>query len=112
MAVTAFFHGAVGGHDDHRQVRIEPAQLIQQLDAAHPGHLHVGEDQVQVGGAGDFQGFQGAGSREHFIAGGAQQGLHDGEIIAFVINNQDGIHKGFDPFSLSAQDYAGARSNG
>ena len=45
-----FFHGAEGGHDDHRQVRVEAVQFVQELDAAHLGHLHVGEDEVQVGG--------------------------------------------------------------
>ena len=53
------FHGAEGGHDDHRQVRIEPVQLIQEFDAAHLGHLHVRQDQVQVGGAGDLDGLHG-----------------------------------------------------
>ena len=82
-----FFHGAESGHDDHGQVRVELLQFFQELDAAHLGHLHIGEDQVQVGGAGDLHGLDGAGGRDHFIARIAQEGLHDGEIIGFVVND-------------------------
>ena len=82
-----FFHGAERGHDDHRQIRVEALQLVQELDAAHLGHLHVGEDEVQIGGRGNLHGLNGAGGGEDFIAGLPQEGFHDGEIIDFVIND-------------------------
>ena len=80
-------HGAEGGHDDHRQVRIKAVQLLQEFDAAHLGHLHVRQDQVQVGGAGDLEGLRGAGGGEDLIARLTQQGLHDRQIIDFVVND-------------------------
>ena len=80
-------HSAEGRHDDHRQVRIEAVQLIHELDAAHLGHFHVGEHQVQVGGAGDLQGLRGAGRGKDLVAHPSQQGFHDRQIIDFIVNN-------------------------
>ena len=82
-----FFHGAERSHDDHRQIRLELLQFVQELDAGHLGHLHVGEHEVQIGRGADLQGLNGAGGSQDLIAGLPQQGLHDGEIIAFVIND-------------------------
>ncbi len=48
------FHGAERGHDNYRQVRVEALQLVQKLDAGHLGHLHIGEDEVQIGSPGDL----------------------------------------------------------
>jgi hypothetical protein len=41
------FDRAMGGHDDHRHRRVEFADPAQQVDAAHPGQAHVGEDHVR-----------------------------------------------------------------
>jgi hypothetical protein len=38
--------GAEAGHDHRQHVDLGFADLLQQLEAAHVGHLHVGDDQV------------------------------------------------------------------
>ena len=40
------FHRAVGGHHDHRHLRVLPADQAQKLQAVHVGQLEIGEHQV------------------------------------------------------------------
>ena len=42
----------VPGEDGHRQRGRYPAERVEQLQAGHAGHVHVGEDQVEVLGRG------------------------------------------------------------
>ncbi len=42
------FHGAVGRHHDHRQLRVAHLDLGQQLRAVHAGHAPVADHQVDV----------------------------------------------------------------
>jgi hypothetical protein len=80
------FHGAEGGHHDHRQVRVEAFDLPQQFDAVHLGHLHVGEDEVHIVVGGELQGLLPPRRGEHLIALLSQEGLHDREVIDFVVD--------------------------
>ena len=44
------FHGAEGGHHDHRRVGVLRLQFFEQRQAVHAGQLQVGQDQVDVAG--------------------------------------------------------------
>ncbi len=50
-------HLAKGGDHDHRQIGVGGFNVLQQPQAIHDGHSHVGDDQIQIALFDDFQGF-------------------------------------------------------
>ena len=83
------FHGGIGGHHQHAQIRRHFPGLFQQFDPIHTGHFDVGEHQV-VGCLGQFfqcrrPGFSGI-HRKVFVLQPCLQGIADD---LFVIDHQD-----------------------
>lgn len=89
-------HGAIGGHDDHRQLRLFSAQPRQRLQAVQARHPHVQEHRVRALAPGQVQRFPAAGGDQRRMAFQPQElgeGLADG---GFVVGDQHLAHDGFD----------------
>ena len=64
----SFIDCTMGSHHNHRQIRILCFDVFEQLDAVHAGHLHVGENQIQIRCFLDLKRFLSAQSGQNFIA--------------------------------------------
>ncbi len=45
--VDGGFHRAVGGHHHHGNFRIHSFHRVQEIEAAHPGQLEIGDDEIE-----------------------------------------------------------------
>src|SRR6185295_12373076 len=98
-------HRPVRGHEDHHRLRPHPPDLVQELQAVHPGHAQVGEDDVGI----DLleQGEAGAGvvGLGHVVPVLAQQRLQRRRRVDLVVDDHDpalGLHARTPSFSSVA----------
>ncbi|MNE64382.1 hypothetical protein D3C80_1597920 [compost metagenome] len=82
------FHGAVGRHDNHRQVRKSAFDFCQQLRTVHAGHAPVADDQVDVFGLQHFQGVQAIARSEHRDAILIQRRRQQVTELGLVVDHQ------------------------
>ncbi|CRN02724.1 hypothetical protein [Pseudomonas sp. 34 E 7] len=61
-------HGAMGGHQQHRQLRLTRAQQAEQLMAVHAGHVHIADHQAESFSLNGLQGFLGRADRAVVMA--------------------------------------------
>ena len=101
--VDGAFYAAERRHDEHRYVRPGFFDALQDFLAGELGHLHVGDDDVDLGFVQvikrKFRVVEGS----DFVPGIFEHGLHDQEVILFVVNDQNPgtVAHGLLPWSAS-----------
>jgi len=85
------FHGTVeirvGGHDDHRQTRIDGLQPRQQGDTVQARHADIGDDHIRPGGLQGIQEFSPAVETLHLEAVLLQRLLQDPAHGRIIVNH-------------------------
>ena len=84
--------GAVGGHDDDRQLGLDLVDGAEGLQAAHPRQAHVHDHQVGDLGLHRGYGRLAAGRGLHGVAFPGQDFLKALPHLRFVVNDQDFAH--------------------
>ena len=82
-------HGAKCGHHDHRDRLVARAQLLDQLDAVHAGHLEICHDDVGSERFELAERLEGIGCHLDLVALVAQQLRQCGPRIDLVVDDQD-----------------------
>ncbi len=81
--------GAVGGHDEHRDVGVVSLHVLEHVLPGELGHLHVGDDDVDLGlfevGEAHFRVVE----RGDRVASLVQQGFDDQEVVGLVVEHED-----------------------
>jgi len=93
-----------GGNHDHRQITIYFLDGLEELQAIHTRHLHVGDHQVEIHIFHQGQSLIASGSGKDLKSLVTQQLGKNDQIVWFIINDQYGMHNqlsryGFDMVS-------------
>jgi hypothetical protein len=87
--------------------------MLQQFDAIHAGHFHVGQDQVHIRVVEYLKRFPTAVGSEGFKVFFFKDGTQDEGVIFLIVYDQNGIHYGipvlynyFDLFTVLKQIWA------
>ena len=88
------FHGtcdrAVGGQHDHRDHRVERADPLEQIEPAHAGQPHVGEDDIRLQGGEQLQRLLPGARHLRLVAVVRQERLGGARQRLLVVHDQHG----------------------
>ena len=82
--------GAVGGEDEHREVRMHLLHLLHQGEAVDAGHDQVGDHQAEAAAGQELQGLFAVLGELHLVPGRGQQILQVEGGDFLVVDDEDG----------------------
>ena len=80
----------IGGDDDHRQVLVDPLQLVERRNPVQARHHDVDDGRVEWQRTRELQSFGAGRSEPYVVAGARQQRLEDFPHDFLVVDDEDG----------------------